>query len=556
MAEPSKELKKIIEETIKLVAKNGIIFENKLISDAYRTNNPKLCFLKEENQYNSFYKENLEEYKKLIITQKEESIKQSLDNCKDLFKLSYPQSISTEQDEIIKLTTQFIANNGQEFLNIIQKREVNNPLYNFLKPTNKYFPYFTDLLRSYMNSIIIKNDLKNKLTIYSALKKDIINIDYYLKNKESLKNTNFLTENNIILKRAKEQFLKEKALNDIKIEKEKKEKEDKEKIALINWDNFIVVETIKLNDDNYITDTTSIEQSIINQNINNINKKDEKIKIVKNFNSNNTLTINSQTSTIKCPICKLEINENDYDHHIKIELLDPKWKEVKDEINKRKQMNTHTNNLDMITYLNEFVSSITKEDSSNILTTNNESKSNSQVNQESSWDGFAPNITRTTANLAMIVNQNKKNYEENKKIEEAQKIDLMNVYEKNNFQQNKEFDSILLLSNLGESNKLESTPINKIEAITNNKNDNNMISAKPLSIILQLSDQKSINLNIIQNITVLELKKNILRIYPNIGFSVNELNLIIKDGHITLLNNEILAKYELNEGATIEVHKN
>ena len=39
-----------------------------------------------------------------------------------------------------------------------------------------------------------------------------------------------------------------------------------------------------------------------------------------------------ESTEIKCPLCKLSISEETFQDHLRLELLDPKWKEIQKEV--------------------------------------------------------------------------------------------------------------------------------------------------------------------------------------------------------------------------------
>ena len=62
-------------------------------------------------------------------------------------------NISLKQDDILKLTAQYVAINGEDFLIALTERKRNNPIFNFLKPSNSKFNYFTRMIDSYIKII-------------------------------------------------------------------------------------------------------------------------------------------------------------------------------------------------------------------------------------------------------------------------------------------------------------------------------------------------------------------------------------------------------------------
>lgn len=60
----------------------------------------------------------------------------------DQFVIKHPEIANIDM-ETIKLTAQFVAKNGQKFLQGLTEREIRNPRFDFLKPTHGLFGYFT-----------------------------------------------------------------------------------------------------------------------------------------------------------------------------------------------------------------------------------------------------------------------------------------------------------------------------------------------------------------------------------------------------------------------------
>jgi len=77
------------------------------------------------------------------------------------------------------------------------------------------------------------------------------------------------------------------------------------------------------------------------------------MKIVKNYVrrvENKSKIEQSQ----KCPLCKQNISINEWSDHLRIELLDPKWREIKQELLERKMEISLAPSEDVLNYLNSF----------------------------------------------------------------------------------------------------------------------------------------------------------------------------------------------------------
>lgn len=73
------------------------------------------------------------------------------------FTISHPVLANLDND-VIKLTAQFVARNGQKFLQGLTEREARNPQFDFLKPTHGLFGYFTQLVEAYSKVLMPRNE--------------------------------------------------------------------------------------------------------------------------------------------------------------------------------------------------------------------------------------------------------------------------------------------------------------------------------------------------------------------------------------------------------------
>lgn len=130
-----------------------------------------------------------------------------------------PPSISALDLDVVKLTAQFVARNGRQFLTNLMNREQRNYQFDFLRPQHSLFNYFTKLVEQYTKILIPPKDLLGKLKKESD--------DYH----EVLGHAKYRVE------WAKFQ------------EREKRKEEEaveRERIAYasIDWHDFVVVETV------------------------------------------------------------------------------------------------------------------------------------------------------------------------------------------------------------------------------------------------------------------------------------------------------------------------
>ena len=74
-----------------------------------------------------------------------------------------PPSISAFDLDVVKLTAQFVARNGRQFLTNLMNKEQRNYQFDFLRPQHSLFQYFTKLLEQYTKVLIPPKDLLKKL---------------------------------------------------------------------------------------------------------------------------------------------------------------------------------------------------------------------------------------------------------------------------------------------------------------------------------------------------------------------------------------------------------
>jgi hypothetical protein len=64
---------------------------------------------------------------------------------------------------MIKLTAQFVARNGKNFLTGLSSREHTNPQFSFLKPTHSLFGFFTSLCDAYSRVLMPPKGTRDRL---------------------------------------------------------------------------------------------------------------------------------------------------------------------------------------------------------------------------------------------------------------------------------------------------------------------------------------------------------------------------------------------------------
>ena len=365
----------------------------------------------------------------------------------DMFSVPQPNISGTELD-IIKISAQFVAKNGQKFLSDLIRREKDNPQFDFMKPQHTLFGYFTFLVGCYAKILNNKNEIMSKIEKYAT------NSDEILKSA----NMHYLYEKKLSKIPRGKRFSQEDLLTN----------EEKEKMKQIDWYDFVVVETIDFSsDEEEKSDNSKKEivgkENIYNNNINNSNdnstiytnednntiinsNEDEKTMFSSNYNNsinpNNgqeVVYINGKkviknyvrekkkpildkgvddVNEVKCPLCKLSIKPNKIEEHLKIELLDPKWKKIQEVIDKNQVQTNLAGTGDLLIYLDEFSKSRPDlfgdvDDIKKLEKKRKEEKE--KIIDHATFNGYAPTMSRTTANNNMIKIQNIRHIEESKK---------------------------------------------------------------------------------------------------------------------------------------------
>ncbi|XP_066602287.1 splicing factor 3A subunit 1-like, partial [Prorops nasuta] len=238
---PPPEVRNIVDKTASFVARNGPEFESRIRQN--ELGNPKFNFLNFGDPYHAYYQHKVKEFKEgkaqepsvgtaipkgvaLSAHQKQQEILKQVeqpfipkDPPVEFEFIADPPSISALDLDIVKLTAQFVARNGRQFLTNLMNREQRNFQFDFLRPQHSLFQYFTKLLEQYTKVLIPPKDLLPRL------RDESINMDKIL---EQVK--------------YRAEWLKYQ-----EAQRRKEEEElERERVAYaqIDWHDFVVVETV------------------------------------------------------------------------------------------------------------------------------------------------------------------------------------------------------------------------------------------------------------------------------------------------------------------------
>ncbi|KAF9595719.1 hypothetical protein IFM89_003461 [Coptis chinensis] len=247
---PPPAIRAIVDKTAEYVSKKGPEFVKKIVNEG----NAKFSFLTDaSHHYNAYYQRRVSEFRlqaqQLVPTQPTEAcvvatstttknnesvasvpalVSQFRPECKEpeaqLYSVSLPEGIiSGETFDVIKLTAQFIARNGKSFLAELSGKEIFNPQFSFLKPNNSMYTFFTKLTDAYSKVLMPPKGLTDKLRTSVA---------------------DMTTVLDRCLNRCNWELLQEQK----KQKAEKETEQERIQMGMIDWHDFCVVETIEFAD--------------------------------------------------------------------------------------------------------------------------------------------------------------------------------------------------------------------------------------------------------------------------------------------------------------------
>jgi len=156
---------------------------------ANEAENQKFNFLRPNDPYNLYYKKRVEHFKAPPVEAEEKGEEAPtsisvppasqrkaappavtttvIDKIQkpdpELFTAKIPEELALEDVDIIQMTAQYAARNGQIFLTGLAAREHNNPRFQFIKPTHSLYAYFTRLCDSYTAILVPKKSTLERL---------------------------------------------------------------------------------------------------------------------------------------------------------------------------------------------------------------------------------------------------------------------------------------------------------------------------------------------------------------------------------------------------------
>ncbi|KAF9888402.1 SF3a splicing factor complex subunit [Aspergillus nanangensis] len=244
---PPKDIRAIVEKTAGYVARNGIVFEDRVREK--ERNNPKFSFLNPADAYATFYQWRLTEIKEGRGTSvsagrpgeatvaPEPEVPTGPEQPPE-FHFSARMPIINAQDlEVVKLTALFVAKRGKSFMTALSQRETRNFQFDFLRPQHSLYQFFTRLVDQY--TILLRDEGLGPSTSEKAR---LAELEHNVKSKFH------------ILDRAKQRAEWVQYQEQQKQKKEEDEEQDRITYAQIDWHDFVVVETVMFTEDDDQTD--------------------------------------------------------------------------------------------------------------------------------------------------------------------------------------------------------------------------------------------------------------------------------------------------------------
>ncbi|CAK9234013.1 unnamed protein product [Sphagnum troendelagicum] len=278
MIHPPPDIRSIVDKTAQFVARNGPEFEKRILAN--EKNNVKFNFLNSSDPYHAYYQHRVSEFKAQLAAPAQApnqaagatpaAAAPNLDDGgtplpgkqagadtaavevatkapakvieppeQDQHTVRLPEGITSLEHDIIKLTAQFVAQNGKSFLTGLTSREHANPQFNFLKPTHSMFTFFITLADAYSKVLMPPKGLVEKL------KKDVDN-------------------KTAVLERCLHRLEWERSQERARQRAEDEIEQERLQMALIDWHDFVVVETIEFaeEEDDELPQPMTIEEVV------------------------------------------------------------------------------------------------------------------------------------------------------------------------------------------------------------------------------------------------------------------------------------------------------
>ncbi|KAL3193304.1 hypothetical protein MRX96_046817 [Rhipicephalus microplus] len=311
---PPPELRNIVDKTAAFVARNGPEFEARIRQN--EINNSKFNFLNSGDPYNAYYQHKQQQQsgapasKQDLISKIVEQPIVPKEPPPEFEFVADPPSISALDLDIVKLTAQFVARNGRQFLTNLMNREQRNYQFDFLRPQHSLFTYFMKLLEQYTKILVPGKDLMPRLKRESEEPKSILDQVRYRVEWTKLQEAQ-------------------------KRREEEEAERERVQYAQIDWHDFVVVETVDYqpNEQGLFPPPTTPDEppKEAPPQLPPLPPNPEQVVVRKDYNPKGGKPAKpSSEQYLISPITGEKIPADKMQEHMRIGLLDPRWVEQRD----------------------------------------------------------------------------------------------------------------------------------------------------------------------------------------------------------------------------------
>ncbi|KAK9473517.1 Pre-mRNA splicing factor PRP21 like protein-domain-containing protein [Dipodascopsis tothii] len=166
---PPPDIREIIEKTAGYVHRNGSAFEARIREN--EKNNTRFSFLSFADPYYPFYEWRLDEHKEGragpgVRAKAPEPVEEEPEGPDEPPEFEFATKlplISAQDLDIVRLTALFVARNGRSFSNLLAQKEVGNFQFDFLRQNHSLHNYYTKLVEQYTKVILPSKALQATL---------------------------------------------------------------------------------------------------------------------------------------------------------------------------------------------------------------------------------------------------------------------------------------------------------------------------------------------------------------------------------------------------------
>lgn len=234
---PPRDIRAIVEKTAGYVARNGIVFEERIREK--EKHNPKFSFLSSNDAYSAFYAWRLDEVREgrgtavsagrvgeATVVPEPDKPQGPAAPPEFHFSARMP-NINAQDLDVVRLTALFVAKNGRSFMTTLSQKEARNYQFDFLRPQHSLYQFFSRLVDQY--TVFLQSASADAAKTQRARVQDL----------ENNSNDRFH-----IFGRAKQRAAWVKFQEEQKHKKEEEAEKEKLEYAQIDWHDFVVVETV------------------------------------------------------------------------------------------------------------------------------------------------------------------------------------------------------------------------------------------------------------------------------------------------------------------------